>query len=308
MNWPFGSLPAARLRAATKLPKRLLTAPRELDALKRKFAAFDPATGEIALIKEQIEALRGGVADGHAILTQVEQILAFNKIAPPPPAHLQRRVVGAVSPNFIASATRTIAGFAGALASNGARLEDMSSILDFGVGCGRVSRRIAETFPNAELVGADIDGEAIDWLNANYAPRLGAFVTLPHMPPSSLPSDKFDFVYSISVFTHLDEEMQFAWLDELRRVTKPGGLLILTIHGDNYIQLFPPEIRDKILKDGIYYNKDAGLTEGLPDFYKNTYHTREYIMRNWSKYFDILTYLPLGCEEHQDLIVCRKPA
>jgi len=44
------------------------------------------------------------------------------------------------------------------------------------------------------------------------------------MPPMSYEDNMFDFVYSISIFTHLPEDMQFAWLQELQRITKPGGI------------------------------------------------------------------------------------
>ena len=45
------------------------------------------------------------------------------------------------------------------------------------------------------------------------------------------PNKHFDVVYSISVFTHLDEHMQDQWLSELRRVLKMDGVLLFTVHG-----------------------------------------------------------------------------
>jgi len=39
-------------------------------------------------------------------------------------------------------------------------------------------------------------------------------------------------LYCISVFTHLSQEMHFKWIEEIRRVLKPGGLFIGSFHGD----------------------------------------------------------------------------
>ncbi len=46
------------------------------------------------------------------------------------------------------------------------------------------------------------------------------------------------FVYSVSVFTHLDERGQFDWLAEVRRVLRPGGVALLTVHGEAAFQRF----------------------------------------------------------------------
>jgi hypothetical protein len=70
-----------------------------------------------------------------------------------------------------------------------------SRVLELGVGCGRLLRRLHELF----------DPEAIERLNRNYEP-LGKFVALPHMPPSALERERFDLVYAVSVFTYLSEQ------------------------------------------------------------------------------------------------------
>lgn len=237
-------------------------------------------------------------------LAQLREALAIAGAPPLPPAHLQRRVVGGYVSDFVRSGDILLADFERILTKSSFSLNDCASVLDFGVGCGRVLRRFAETRPNHELTGADIDQEAIGWLKTNYS-RFGSFILLPHTPPSSLPSAHFDLIYSVSVFSHLNLQMQDQWLTELKRASKLGGLLVVTVHGDNYIQRFPSEVQSKAAEEGAFYNENAGVTEGLPEFYKNTYHTKSYIMRHWSRFFEIIDYEPLGGAKHQDMILMR---
>jgi len=52
-------------------------------------------------------------------------------------------------------------------------------------------------------------------------------------------------VIGYSVFTHLTEAMQRQWLEELRRITAPGGLVLVTAHGDFLgMYQFPPPRRE----------------------------------------------------------------
>jgi SAM-dependent methyltransferase len=288
---------------------------KQRDALLNDVAALNEAASQRDLMIKQRDALLSEVAALRDAIKPMEELQVANQqyadalkhagVPPIPPPHLQRRVVGVYSPGFHNAADHSIRDFDSALRSAEKRLSDFESVLDFGVGCGRVARRISELYP-IKLIGADIDPEAIAWLQQNYAPRVGQFVLFPHMPPSDFKEEVFDLIYSISVFTHLNEKMQFSWLAELRRVVKRGGYLLLTVHGENHHQSAPPHVQRTIRENGFCYDEAAGITEGLPEFYKNTYHTRQYVEREWSRFFEILSYTPRGSENHQDLVLCRR--
>ena len=176
-------------------------------------------------VTPELTRLATRVYDLEVAHVQLQHMLQFaHRMGPPPPKHLQVRVVGSYNGDFIRSGFRTICPELNtALACVGKSLSEFSRILDFGCGCGRALFALASLAPQAELFGSDIDPEAIDWLTANH-PDLASYTVSPHLPPLAYADNSFDFVFGISVFTHLPEDMQFQWLEELRRVTEPGGV------------------------------------------------------------------------------------
>ena len=97
-------------------------------------------------------------------------------------------------------------------------------VLDFGCGSGRVLRHFLDVAERAEVYGCDVDEASIEWLRANLSPPLRPFVSYDE-PVLPQPDDFFDLIYALSVFTHLTHHWA-GWLLELRRVLKPGGILI----------------------------------------------------------------------------------
>lgn len=95
-------------------------------------------------------------------------------------------------------------------------------ILDFGCGCGRMTRHL----PGAS--GCDINPDLVTWCQNNL-PRVTSRLN-GKRPPLPYTDRTFDLVYSLSIFSHLPEHLSDVWLQDLWRVLKPGGLLILTTH------------------------------------------------------------------------------
>src|SRR5262249_8265393 len=106
----------------------------------------------------------------------------------------------------------------------GAPLAGRGPVLDWGCGCGRVSRLVARG--GAELHGADIDGENVAWCAQHIT---GSFTAISPDPPSPYADDFFGAIYGISVFTHLDRNYEARWLSELHRIARPGALLFLSV-------------------------------------------------------------------------------
>jgi len=110
-------------------------------------------------------------------------------------------------------------------------LDDVGDVLDFGCGCGRVTRYFAD-FDGA-VSGSDVNIKAVDWCRDNLP--FGSFLQNRLAPPVDFEDASFDLVYAFSVFTHLTADLQLSWRDELRRVLRPGGRLLLSTHGRSYL-------------------------------------------------------------------------
>ena len=225
--------------------------------------------------------------------------------SPMPPPALRARVHGSEERRDFEVAGRLVAtNVHDALRSLGMDLTADHRVLDFGCGCGRVFRWLRELRDRCSYHGVDIDAEAIDWCRRNLA-GLGEFVRNETSPPLPFPDGHFDFVYSISVFTHLPEDMEFQWLGELSRVTKRGGALLLTVHGEALFPAASPGRMRRFLDSGYCYWVGAN-TPGLPDFYQTSFHTSEFVRRRWSEFFEVVEIIPKGIASHQDAVLCRK--
>ena len=103
-------------------------------------------------------------------------------------------------------------------------------VLDWGCGPGRVIRHLPEVIGGGcRFTGTDANAESVAWCQQNL-PGL-TFLRNEMSPPLAAAAGSFDAAYGISIFTHLSAQGHASWLRELRRVVRPGGVLLLTAHG-----------------------------------------------------------------------------
>jgi SAM-dependent methyltransferase len=208
---------------------------------------------------------------------------------------------GYLSGGFVVSV-----GIRAALHAVSRSVYDFHRILDFGCGSARVLRWFQGAGSNAKLFGCDINPKAVEWCNAHA--RFAEFRVNDAWPPLPYSDQMFDLIYAISVVTHLDEQMQLAWLSELRRIVAPGGILMMSVHGEDKAanDLSGKEL-EEFKRSGFFYKTasewDKSSVEGLPDFYQVAFHSERYILQTWGKFFDILAYFKHGCTLWQDLVI-----
>jgi ubiquinone/menaquinone biosynthesis C-methylase UbiE len=278
--------------------------------IREQFSSLPAGSKEAQSLQQRVTDLETRLNDEDIFLKQLLSILQREyNFLPPPPKHLQIRVVGDYVPGFIESGFSSIyPDLNRSLEKVGKQLGDFQRILDFGCGCGRAIRALSNLLPRCQLYGIDIDQEAIEWLKSNYS-ELAEFSVAPHIPPTTFESQMFDLIFGISVFTHLPEEMQFQWLNELSRITKSGGYIILTTHGEKHYKSLDKVYLEIMEKKGFLYSDfgdNYGKSISLPDFYQTSFHSHAYIQREWKKYFDVINIQTLGLQNHQDIILLQK--
>jgi trans-aconitate methyltransferase len=220
-----------------------------------------------------------------------------------PPQTLQVRVHGNMTADFETGGWRIYRDLKQHVVAHRS-LSSFSRILDWGCGCGRVARFLIDDVAPERIYGCDIDSEAIDWLT-NALPE-AHFAAISALPPTAYPDGFFDLIYGISIFTHLDEEMQFAWLQELRRLVSRDGLVAVSVHGQTNL---PDEVRPQLDQHG-FFDRLSGINHVFAPFagenyYRETFHTADYILETWTEYYDVIDIVKQGINLHQDLVIMR---
>ncbi|MDW6020656.1 class I SAM-dependent methyltransferase [Mesorhizobium sp. BAC0120] len=219
---------------------------------------------------------------------------------PVPPEELRWRSTGVRSADdFLQSSRNDLEVFdKQALGREGKSFRSFQSILDFGCGCGRLIRSLRPSCaPSATIHGTDIDPAAIKWCKENIPDA--SFFLGDGEPPLPFTDKSMDLIYACSVFSHLDAEHQFRWLVELQRILKPDGYLLLTFrHNCNMERIADAAMRERIAsalaRDGIAFTTTDTWKDVFPSWYGETYHSTDYVRKNWGSYFEMRHIIKAG--------------
>jgi SAM-dependent methyltransferase len=185
-------------------------------------------------------------------------------------------------------------------------------IMDFGCSSGRVLRHFEAEHSSKDwtLNGVDVQARAIEWMRRNFPSHYQVVTTsvMPHLP---FADNSLDVIYGFSVFTHI-KYLWDAWLMELKRVLKPGGLLIQTVHaenawnfyckhrGESWVQrALPPQlINSESMDVDFFYYGDIGVSQ--------VFWKRKIVNDFWGRYFQILEITNPPENSFQDWVICKK--
>lgn len=231
---------------------------------------------------------------------------------PLPPIEMRDKVrkSAVLAEDFVLEGAQAYQSIKRILADNKVRLNEETSLYEFGVGCGRIARHFLSQ-PLREFYGSDVDSTLVEWCTANLEARQGRtvrFFSNSYLPPLDLEDGSIDVLYSISVITHMTEEAQLQWLNELSRVVKPGGVLLLSYLG------LPIELSRAQRRRGIFvreridreFKRNWLGKNGAPEIYFNTYNTAEWLASKLQEKCEVVAQIDRAIRNHQHVLLLRK--
>jgi SAM-dependent methyltransferase len=133
-----------------------------------------------------------------------------------------------------------------------------SDVVELGCGCGRIARALRDPswdpWFEGTYIGVDIDSEMIEYCRNNFpAPRF-QFILSPHNSKTYSPNrshlglekpgglatgapESKDFVYSISLYTHLLETEAIEYLRATYRILRDGGTMYMNFFCLEHVEL-----------------------------------------------------------------------
>jgi SAM-dependent methyltransferase len=191
------------------------------------------------------------------------------------------------------------------LSANDLDIGSFENVLDFGCGSGRIMRYWKDV-SGPSFFGVDYNPYLVEWCRNNL--RFGDFRRV--FPDEQIPhsDEAFDFIYSYSVFTHLDLSSQQFWMRELQRVLRPGGFLYLTLRGERYAEVLSSEERrrfdagEMVVKAERVSGSNACLA----------HHPEAFVRDQLAPGMTVVDIVPSDgvdqqADEYLDVVIYRKP-
>jgi SAM-dependent methyltransferase len=228
---------------------------------------------------------------------EIEQAESFHL----PPPEMRLLSAGTAEPDrFVTSGRTGIEWLRTTLARHDVSMDDGTDILEFGCGAGRYLRHLAQHA--GAVVAVDYNPYLLAWTKANL--RFARFAVCGPRPPLPEPDDLFDVVYAVDVFSHLDDSAQVPWFDELTRVLRPGGLMVITLHGASRTGNLSMALRRTFSEGRLAVLRPAlSGTNGCA-----AYHPRAYVERVFGQRLPLVEHAEQAAQElRQDVAVFRKP-
>jgi SAM-dependent methyltransferase len=202
---------------------------------------------------------------------------------------------------------------------NGPVALSSANVLDFGCGWGRLTRFFARDVDPGALFGCDPVDEILDICRETRVP---ATLARSEFLPENLPfRERFDVVFSFSVFTHISESAARTCLEAIHGGMNPGGLLLLTIRPPAYLTFCDAmhQIRDSLGADHLarmaephYLFVPHAADPNHPQFdgtemtYGESVITIPFVKEKWSDLFELVEVGMSNSDLYQVVLTLRR--
>lgn len=87
----------------------------------------------------------------------------------------------------------------------------------------------------------------------------------------------------------------------------PGGVVVVTVMGDGSLPALREEEREAVRERGMAYIRTGRWRGMFPDWYQATVHRPDYARELFSRFFEVVAYVPGGLSEQQDIAILSRP-
>jgi SAM-dependent methyltransferase len=151
---------------------------------------------------------------------------------------------------YLGSGDRHIRELEDVLAEAGRSLPQVSSLLEFACGHGRMTRFLVHRLDRSRITVSDINPSAVAFTCDTFGVQ--GFCSVED-PRDLRHNGRYEVIFVGSLFTHLSHAYWGAWLERLYSLLSDKGLLIFSTHGL------------RVLRDGIYRGEGKFQVETAAD-------------------------------------------
>ena len=194
--------------------------------------------------------------------------------------------------------------------------QKINTYLDVGCASGRVLRHFAINSEIGRTIGCDINRRHVEWI-LNFLPRKIEVCQNTSIPTLPFEDDSVDLLSAFSVFTHI-ENFDIAWMMELKRILRPGGIAWITFLSEqlwsnmketstlykswsNHPEFVEQHRRQNKEFDSMVFRRRTDRSYSSVVFY-NT----EFLSDRWGRFLNVLE-VRRQVPTYQDVMILQKP-